>query len=201
MTMQAPTSRASFDNPATAEERARIIREQRTVNTRSAMTSVLEPSAGGRFAKALGEYTVGATPTVEYPPLPDGSPWRQQQPPPEEPFGVDIGYVEVCGTDAEIARAAAILEHSAAASSPPQGQSDADPLPPLLPGSANSAPLTEPPAVGGADPTLGSSAGLSSSSDRPTSAPPPDAASAPREGANRAELRRGGAALSWRRFG
>jgi hypothetical protein len=70
MTTQAPTSRASFDNPATAEERARIIREQRTVNTRSAMTSVLEPSAGGRFAKALGEYTVGALPRSNIPRFP-----------------------------------------------------------------------------------------------------------------------------------
>jgi hypothetical protein len=153
-------------------------------------------AARGRFAKALGEYTVGSAPTVEYPKLPDGSPWRQQQPPNEEPFGIDIQYVEPCGTDAEIERAAAIADSAAtdnllggscadAEVSPPSAK--ADPLPPLLTGSATSAPLTSSVAsvavgreVGGADPSLGSS-GPSFAGDQQLAAgpSPPDATSPP----------------------
>jgi hypothetical protein len=102
-----------FDNPTSQSERTRILEDERRTNTRSAYTGVTDPVAGGRFAKALGEYTVGSAPTVEYPKLPDGSPWRQQQPPNEEPFGIDIQYVEPCGTDAEVERAAAIAASAA----------------------------------------------------------------------------------------
>ena len=75
---QAPTSRAGFDNPATQEQRARLLREQeRTINTRSALTEVLTPSDGGRFAKR-GDFTVGKDEVVHYPQLPSNSPWQQE---------------------------------------------------------------------------------------------------------------------------
>jgi hypothetical protein len=61
--------------PPSREDKLRILEDDRRANTRSAYTGVTDPVAGGRFAKALGEYTVGATPTVEYPKLPEGSQW------------------------------------------------------------------------------------------------------------------------------
>ena len=108
MTAQAPTP---YSQEASREEKARILREQdRAINTLAAHQAMLDPSLGGRFAKTVAaDFTVGRDPTVEYPRLPSGSPWSQTQPPPEEPFNVDIQYVEPCGTPAEIERSAAIL--------------------------------------------------------------------------------------------
>jgi hypothetical protein len=178
--------------PPTREDKLRILEESRRANTRSAYTGVASPVAGGRFAKALGEYTVGATPTVEYPPLPDGSPWRQQQPPPEEPLGFSVEDMPVMGEPFEAERAYLISAATSLSSgdgdaevTPPSAK--ADPVPPLLPGSAASAPLTEPPAVGGADPSLGSTGpsfardqqlAAGSSPSTPTSPPPLDVAAA-----------------------
>jgi hypothetical protein len=176
---QAPTSRAGFDNPATQEHRARLLREQeRTINTRSALTEVLTPSDGGRFAKR-GDFTVGKDEVVHYPQLPSNSPWQQEQPPPEEPFGVDIQFVEVCGTTEEAARAAAILEVAASGVSSP-GSAEAGsflspPAPTVDPsgfteGSAlGPSPAPEwisplPADAGATDPTLSSSRGSDPSS-------------------------------------
>jgi hypothetical protein len=102
---QAPTSNTPFSQSASPEEKAAILQNEKRLNTRAAMQAVLDPSLAGRFAKeAKADFTVGRDPTVEYPKLPEGSPWRQQQPPNEEPFGIDIQYVEPCGTDAEVER-------------------------------------------------------------------------------------------------
>ena len=159
-----------FDNPTSQSERARLFREQeRTINTRSAMTSVLDPSLAGRFAKeAKADFTVGNSPSVEYPRLPEGGPWGSgPQVGDEPPFPEDISYVPPCGEPHEAARAAEIaasVEHSAeapAAASPQQRQSaDADPLPPLLSGSA---------------PT-GSSEGQNLAGQSPPTSAPPDVA-------------------------
>jgi hypothetical protein len=197
--MNSRTTDITFSQSASAEEKAAILQNEKRLNTRAAMQAVLDPTLAGRFAKeAKADFTVGNSPTVEYPKLPDGSPWRQQQPPPEEPFGIDIQYVEPCGTPAEIERAAAILsatecsaEASPASSSSQQGQSEAD-LPPLL-RSADPAPTiaaSSAPGVVGADPTLGSTGPSSVTlADQQLAAPSVDAEP-------RVEHRRGGAALS-----
>lgn len=149
MTTQGSGTDHGFNNPATQEQRARILREQeRNINTRSAMTSVIDPILAGRFApQAKADFTVGRDPVVNYPRLPASSPWQQEQPGLEPPFPEDINFVEAVGTPVEQERAylqstAVSVEHSAEAptASPPQWQSDdADPLPPLLSGSATAA--------------------------------------------------------------
>lgn len=204
---QAPTSRASFDNPTSQEERAKLLREQRTINTRTAMTELITPSAGGRFAKALGEYTVGATPTVEYPKLPDGSPWRQQQPPPEEPLGFSVEEMPVMGEPWEAERAAEIAAAGGGSySSPPSGSVADDPS--ALPGL--SATAASPDAASVATDAPGEAAPLGSSD--PSSFTPADQnlpspstpADAPGQGPDALGSNSGrgaGTFSTWRRFG
>jgi hypothetical protein len=202
-----------FDNPTTQSERARLLREERSLNTRSALQQVLDPSLSGRFAKeARHDFTVGRDEVVSYPRLPETSPWRQQQPPPEEPFGVDIGYVEPCGTDAEIARAAEIAAAGGRYSSLPSPSGSVADDPPALPGSSAPGPSPLPEVTSplssddsATDPT--SSLGVA---DPPSSGdqdlPSPSIlAGAPRKGANAFGLNsyRGAGSLSsiTRRFG
>jgi hypothetical protein len=222
---QAPTSNTPYSQEASREEKAAILREaDRAINTRVAYGKVIDPEAGGRFAKeAKADFTVGRDEVVSYPRLPAGGPWGGgPQVPEEPPFSVDISYVEPCGEPFEAERAAAILEasaeHSAATVSPPVRQSDeagfshlfppamADLASPLL-GSANSAPLTSSVAsvavgceVGGADPSSSLGSGPRASSEgQQLAAPSVDAAVASvAADANRAEHVRGGAALSSR---
>jgi DNA-binding transcriptional regulator YhcF (GntR family) len=92
----------------------RALQEDRAVNTRAAMHQLLDPTPSGRFAKALGEFTVGSTPTVDYPHLPETSPWSQPQPGLEPPLGIDVSYVEPCGTQAEIERSLSAMAPPAA---------------------------------------------------------------------------------------
>jgi hypothetical protein len=194
MTAQAPTS--PFE--PTREEKATTLRE---------MHAVISPEAGGRFAKP----SPPVDPAKLYAPLPASSPWHCDPVPDEEPLGFSVEEMPVMGEPWEAERAAAIAD-SVAASSPatdtapssPRERSVADLSSPS--GSANSASLIESPAVGGADPTLGSNSGPQTSSFAGTSnlaASSADAEVAPKsEGADiQVEHRRGEAALSWRRFG
>jgi hypothetical protein len=106
---QSPTNNQPFDNPTSQSDRARQLREDRAVNTRAAMHSLLDPEPSGRWAKPVrvtGEYTVGSEEVPNYPR--GNAPWQGPQPGLEPPFPVDISYVEPCGTDEEIARASAI---------------------------------------------------------------------------------------------
>jgi hypothetical protein len=226
MTTQAPTSRTSFDNPASAEEKAAILQNEKRLNTRAAMQAVLDPSLSGRFAKeAKADFTVGRDEVVNYPRLPAGGPWGSgPQVGLEPPLGFSVNDLEPTGELHELQRSAAtdnllggscedaafLLGQQLAGVSPPLAD-DADLASPLLrsaPGPSPVPEVTSPLSSDSraTDPTLGSSGPSSFTPDQHLAAPPPDAASAPREGANRAEHRRGGAALSsrgsmTRRFG
>jgi hypothetical protein len=203
---QAPTSNTPLSQEASREEKAAILKVEadRAINTLRAMSSVLDPPAGGRFAKP----SPPVDPAKLYAPLPASSPWHSDPVPNEEPLGFSVEDMPVMGEPFEVERAAAILEHSAATVSPPQGQSDeagsslpppamADLASPLL-GSApgpSPAPLSSDERA--TDPPLGSS-DPSFFGDQQLAAPLVDAAP-------RAD-RRDGAALSsrgsiTRRFG
>ena len=104
MTAQAPTP---YSQEASREEKARILREaDRAINTRAAITSLLDPTLSGRFAKTVAaDFTVGRDPAVNYPRLP-GGPWGGgPQVPEEPPLGIDVSYVEPCGEPFEAERA------------------------------------------------------------------------------------------------
>jgi hypothetical protein len=145
---QAPTNQPGFTNDASAEERAEMLkseREQRQLNTRVAMSSLLDPEfAGGRFARP--SMTVGDSPAPQYPAA--QSPWAGPQVPEEPPFPVDISYVEVCGEPFEAERATHLLSvadelavpllTAMAGSPPPARQHEVDPL--ASPGSAEATP-------------------------------------------------------------
>jgi hypothetical protein len=110
---QSPTLRTTVNNPASQQARATLIKDEgRAINTRRAMTELIDPSQGGRWAKP--DRVTGAEPFVDYPRLPAGSPWAQTQPPPEEPLGIDLSYVEPCGTEEEIRRSLQLAEAAAA---------------------------------------------------------------------------------------
>ena len=212
---QSPPSRTSFDNPTSQSERAAILRERdRAINTRVAYGDVVDPLPQGRWKKPAQP----SDPTKLYPPMPASSPWACDPVGLEPPFPGDIGYVEVCGTDAEIAQAAAILS---AATDNLQGGSCADAgnsspavaanLSPLLGLAEGPSPTPEATSPVGSDsratdPTFGSTDPSASSfaEDQDLAAPPVDAETS-REGETpRVELRRGGAApfsSGWRRIG
>lgn len=193
--MNTRTTDHGFDNQTTQADRARILREaDRAINTRAAISAVLDPSLGGRFAKeAKADFTVGRDPVVSYPRLPANGPWGAgPQVGEEPPFPEDISYVPPCGEPHEAEAATRLLLSVEAAevfsslgteagSQLPPPATAADPLPPLLSGSATSAPTISAlaPGVVGADPPL---AGQSSSdsSDQPLAAshlPPADGSS------------------------
>jgi hypothetical protein len=119
---QAPTSNTPLSQEASREEKAAILKVEadRAINTLRAMSSVLDPPAGGRFAKP----SPPVDPAKLYAPLPASSPWHSDPVPNEEPLGFSVEDMPVMGEPFEVERAAAILEHSAATVSPPQGQSD-----------------------------------------------------------------------------
>jgi hypothetical protein len=114
--MNSRTTDRPFDNPTSQSERAAILKVEadRAINSLRAQTEVLTPSGGGRFARALGQYTIGSEEVPNYPGA--SAPWSGPQVGLEPPFPEDINYVEVCGTPAEVERAAAI---AAAAEAPP----------------------------------------------------------------------------------
>jgi hypothetical protein len=107
--MNTRTTDIPFSNP-TRDEKLRVLEELRRTNTRSAYTGVTSPVAGGRFAKVLGECTVGSQQVPNYPAA--NSPWSGPQVGLEPPFPEDIQYVEPCGTPEEIAKAAQLLSAS-----------------------------------------------------------------------------------------
>jgi hypothetical protein len=96
-------------SPPSQAERAKLIQEERLVNTRQALHLVIEPAAGGRFATALREQIN----PVQYPRQPSSSPWSQEGAGLEPPFPEDINFVEACGTLAEQERAANLLAAAA----------------------------------------------------------------------------------------
>jgi hypothetical protein len=216
--MNTRTTDLAFSQSASPEEKAAILQNEKRLNTRAAMQAVLDPSLSGRFAKeAKADFTVGRDPVVNYPRLPAGNPWSQLQPPDEPALGIDIQYVEPCGTLEEIERsltagvfsslgteAGSSLPPPATTASPEASPGSAD-LAASPPSATSSPPLdvaaarpVTPPFSLGSDPPF--------TPDQQLATPPTDAASAHSEGANRAEHVRGGAALSsrgsmTRRFG
>jgi hypothetical protein len=150
---------------ASQEERAKLLREERQINTRSAMQEVIDPRMAGRFAtQSKPDFTIGKDEVVHYPRLPGNSPWQQEQPPPEEPLGFSVEEMPPMGEPHEIAHAYELLSASVG---PRPTDSDAgavsslgataDPYSPS--GSANSAPV-ESPAMGADLSSSSSSAGL-----------------------------------------
>jgi hypothetical protein len=78
-----------------SSERHETTQDRRVGTTYSAMTGVVNPSAGGRFARE-------ALPTVitsgqQYPRQPPNSPWAYDPVPREEPLGVDVNAMEPLG--------------------------------------------------------------------------------------------------------
>jgi hypothetical protein len=134
--MNAPPTKQPFNSPASQEERSRILQEQarviaeqeaRSAGTRSAYNNIVDPLPSGRWSKP----SRGNDPAQLYPILPASSPWHHDPVPNEEPFGVDINYVEPCGTHEEIARSLSVAASSSSAavlySSP--SAATADPFP------------------------------------------------------------------------
>jgi hypothetical protein len=123
-------------------EAARMLQQQnRAVNTRSAYHSVTDPSPGGRFAKALGEFTVGSTPTVDYPHIPSG-PWSSSQPrpPDEEPLGFSVNdMIPVGELHEQLTEQVSAVAPPIGSSSPSPTGRGADPSP--LGGQPTAAPL------------------------------------------------------------
>jgi hypothetical protein len=176
-----------FD-PSSRAERAKLIQEEKLMNTRQALHSVIEPAAGGRFATALRQQIN----TVEYPWLPSG-PWTGPQPPPEENLGFSVEEMPVMGEPFEAERAANLL---AAATSLGGSGSDADPSSNMGPATlADRSSEQQSPPVVGIDPSSSSTAAEfvpASSLARQTPDPFPDL-----------ERRGSGSTLrsSFRRFG
>jgi hypothetical protein len=100
---QAPTSKPTYQQSASVSERARMLQEERVANTRAAMTAVVSPEAGGRFAHRLIEQINSAGPTVEYPRLPEGSPWSGPQVGDEPLLGYSVEDLEPTGEPHEVA--------------------------------------------------------------------------------------------------
>ena len=209
---QTPTSNTPYQQEVSQSERAKLLREEREAGSRVAYTRITDPEPSGRWAKP--DQINGATAVVDYPRI-AGGPWGGgPQVPEEPPLGIDVSYVEPCGEPFEQERAAEIAavaepvgpaaDSLAGVSSPSAIAADPSGFTEGLATSAStslSAVATAPQVE--ADPSsLGPNPPPSSGGQ--LAAPPADAASAHSEGANRAEHRRGGAALSsrgWRRIG
>jgi hypothetical protein len=202
---QAPTSNTPYSQEASREEKAAILKVEtdRAINTLRAYTNITDPVAGGRFAKALGEYTVGATPTVEYPRLPENSPSHHDPLPDEMPLGFSVDALEPTGELHELQEPVGPPPaDSQAEVTPPSAPAD---LPPLL-GSAPATSLPPEPfsPIGSdarvvASPTSSSSRGSSDPSFTPgqqLAAPLVDAEASRKGDTPREEHRRGGAVLS-----
>jgi hypothetical protein len=135
--MNAPTNKQPFNSPASQAERASILKEQarslqeeRTKNTRVAYNQVVDPSAGGRFAKP----SQSPDPAKLYPAQPPHSPWHHDPVPDEEPLGFSVEDMLPVGEPHEISAAAPPAVVS------PVVRQDRGADPDLLPsGSANSA--------------------------------------------------------------
>ena len=178
------------------------------------MTSLLDPSLAGRFAQqAKPDFTVGRDPRVDYPRI-AGGPWGSGPQPGLEPaLGFSVNDLEPTGELHELQRSAATdnLQGGSCADAGNSSPAVAANLSPLLGLAEGPSPTPEATSPVGSDsratdPTFGSTDPSASSfaGDQDLAAPPVDAASAHSEGANRAEHRRGGAALSsrgWRRIG
>jgi hypothetical protein len=158
---QPPTNSPRFNNPSSQAERERLIQEEKLMNTRQALHSVIEPAAGGRFATTLREEIN----PVHYPRQPSSSPWSQEGAGVEPPLGFSVEDMEAVGTEEEIAR-------SIAAAASLGGSTDAD----LSNGSATAAGLPSPPS--GDPPPFSSLAGSSTVPGNSASSPF-DAAEAP----------------------
>jgi hypothetical protein len=78
------------------------------------MQNVDATLGGGRFAQ--DRIVSGAEPSTDYPRRPF-SPWTND--PPEAPLGIDVNYVQPCGTEAEIERSLASLECAPSGRFPP----------------------------------------------------------------------------------
>jgi hypothetical protein len=123
---QAPPANPRYSQEASQAERSRILKEQarviaeqeaRSAGTRAAYNNVVDPLPSGRWSKP----SRGNDPSQLYPRLPANSPWHHDPVPNEEPLGIDISYVEPCGTQAEIA---ASSSPAAVHASPPAVQAD-----------------------------------------------------------------------------
>jgi hypothetical protein len=140
MTTQAPSTDLPTDNQITQEQRARLLREERSINTRAAMHSLLDPSAGGRFAKEVkADFTVGRDEAVHYPRLPSG-PWGSgPQVGVEPPLGFSVNDLEPTGELHELQHCAATDNLLGGSCADAGYSSPAVVDPPALPGINNSA--------------------------------------------------------------
>ena len=99
-------------NPAdeiSQREKRRILAEDRQVRTtylHHAESSV-DDDRGGRFAAIEKSATVIGTSPAVYPPQPEGSPWRCDPVPMEEPLGFSVEDHDPVGEPHELARDAA----------------------------------------------------------------------------------------------
>jgi hypothetical protein len=87
-----PAPGQQFRNDSSQSEREEVVRND-TLQYRTAADLGLENS--GRFAKPFA--ITGTEPTVQYPKLPESSPWHSNDGPPEEPLGYSIDEAPIVG--------------------------------------------------------------------------------------------------------
>jgi hypothetical protein len=98
---QAPTTNPRYSQEASQAEKERLLREQRTAGTRVAYGNVIDPPAGGRFAKP----SQSPDPATLYPAQPPHSPWHHDPVPDEEPLGFSVEDMLPVGEPHEISAA------------------------------------------------------------------------------------------------
>jgi hypothetical protein len=101
--MNTRTTDLAFSQSASPEEKAAILQNEKRLNTRVAMSSLLDPPAGGRFAKP----SPPVDPAKLYAPLPPSSPWGSgPQVGLEPPLGFSVNDLEPTGELHELQRSA-----------------------------------------------------------------------------------------------
>ncbi len=96
----------SFDQPATQAMRKAALQNEKRLRESGGSTyhAFTHDEEGGRYAKQQPQRLTGAQPSTEYPTIKEG-PWSRDyvQLPPEEPYGIDINEVPICGEPHELA--------------------------------------------------------------------------------------------------
>jgi hypothetical protein len=108
---QAPTANPRYSQETSQSEKSALLKEQaarlqelRHLNTRAALTQVLDPAPSGRWAKPIQK--TGQDPTTLYPAQPPDSPWHHDPVPPENSLGYSVEDMEPVGQPGEIERVA-----------------------------------------------------------------------------------------------
>lgn len=132
-------------------ERKALVGSTTTMTFFSQAIAHLGREGQGRHADAAKASVSGAEPSVRYPRQPSTSPWSSDISGVEPPLGVDLEYVEPCGTPAEVEESIANASSAVLVS----GEDDAGVTAVCHPaGDAPAPPAVSPFAVGGANPNV-----------------------------------------------